>query len=117
MENQQTKALADLIQNPSEISAIISNPAESGMEFYQALPNKDKSYVAIAAGLGLLAYGFYLGRSGKKSSGASAAAGSTSGADRSTGTSGASDSGSGAGASNSGSNNDAQGSTGKKKNK
>jgi hypothetical protein len=69
MENNlEPKSLADLIHNPSEISAIISDPAESGMKFYQSLHNKDKSYVAFAAGVGLLAYGLYLSRSGSSSS-------------------------------------------------
>ncbi|MFB9862289.1 hypothetical protein [Rufibacter immobilis] len=71
MENQEPKALTDLIENPSEISAIISDPAESGVKFYQALSNKDKQYVAFAAGIGLIAYGLFLNRSSKKS-GASA---------------------------------------------
>ncbi|WP_066509925.1 hypothetical protein [Rufibacter sp. DG15C] len=69
MENNlEPKSLADLIHNPSEISAIISDPAESGMRFYQSLHNKDKSYVAFAAGVGLLAYGLYLSKSGSASS-------------------------------------------------
>ncbi|GAA4295268.1 hypothetical protein [Nibribacter koreensis] len=69
MENNlEPKSLADLIQNPSEISAIISDPAESGVKFYQSLHNKDKSYVAFAAGVGLLAYGLYLSRSGSSAS-------------------------------------------------
>ncbi|WP_198001443.1 hypothetical protein [Nibribacter ruber] len=69
MENKNTepKSLADLIQDPSHISAIINNPAESGMEFYQSLHNKDKSYVAFAAGFGLIAYGLYLARGGRSS--------------------------------------------------
>ncbi|WP_210465434.1 MULTISPECIES: hypothetical protein [Rufibacter] len=66
--NQETKALADLIQNPQEISNIINNPADNGMKFYQQLRNKDKQYVAFAAGLGLIAYGFFLNRSSKSSS-------------------------------------------------
>ncbi|WP_062542102.1 hypothetical protein [Rufibacter tibetensis] len=65
--NQETKALSDLIQNPQEISNIINNPADSGVKFYQSLRNKDKQYVAFAAGIGLLAYGFFLGRGSKKS--------------------------------------------------
>ncbi|WP_193553963.1 hypothetical protein [Rufibacter latericius] len=65
-DNQETKALTDLIQNPQEISNIINNPADNGMKFYQSLRNKDKQYVAFAAGLGLIAYGFFLGRSSKK---------------------------------------------------
>ena len=69
--NQETKALTDLIQNPQEISNIINNPADSGMKFDQQLRNKDKQYVAFAAGLGLLAYGFFLGRGSKKSASAS----------------------------------------------
>ncbi|WP_181306867.1 hypothetical protein [Rufibacter sp. XAAS-G3-1] len=86
--NQETKALADLIQNPQEISNIINNPADSGMKFYQSLRNKDKQYVAFAAGIGLIAYGFFLGRgskkvsaghsSGKRSGGKHAGAGQTS---------------------------------------
>ncbi|MBC3538725.1 hypothetical protein ACFSC6_19960 [Rufibacter sediminis] len=67
-DNQETKALTDLIQNPQEISNIINNPADNGMRFYQSLRNKDKQYVAFAAGLGLIAYGFFLNRSSKKSS-------------------------------------------------
>ncbi|WP_190300353.1 hypothetical protein [Rufibacter hautae] len=65
--NQETKALTDLIQNPQEISNIINNPADSGVKFYQQLRNKDKQYVAFAAGLGLIAYGFFLNRSSKSS--------------------------------------------------
>jgi hypothetical protein len=65
--NMEPKALSDLIENPSEISAIISDPADSGVKFYQALPNKDKQYVAFAAGIGLIAYGLFLNRSSKKS--------------------------------------------------
>ncbi|GGK78261.1 hypothetical protein ACD591_09220 [Rufibacter glacialis] len=65
-DNQETKALSDLIQNPQEISNIINNPADNGMKFYQSLRNKDKQYVAFAAGIGLIAYGFFLNRGSKK---------------------------------------------------
>lgn len=68
MENQETKALADLIQDPSEISAIVSDPAEKGVQFYQALPNKEKQYVIFAAALGLFGYGLYLNRMSKNNS-------------------------------------------------
>jgi hypothetical protein len=87
--NQETKALSDLIENPAELSAIITNPADSGMKFYKALHNKDKQYVAFAAGIGLIAYGLFLNRgskkkataytSGKQSTGKNAAAGKTGG--------------------------------------
>lgn len=72
--NTEPKALTDLIENPSEISAIISDPADSGVKFYQSLSNKDKQYVAFAAGLGLIGYGIYLNRMSKKNSPASSPA-------------------------------------------
>jgi hypothetical protein len=72
MENTlEEKSLAHLIQNPHELSAIISDPGKAGLEFYWSLRNKDKSYVAFAAGIGLLAYGIYLSRTGSGSKAAS----------------------------------------------
>jgi hypothetical protein len=63
-QNKKTKALSDLIDNPREIAAIMADPADGGMRFYKALQHKEKQYVAFAAGLGLIAYGFYLKSTG-----------------------------------------------------
>ncbi|WP_207434923.1 hypothetical protein [Sabulibacter ruber] len=65
-QNQKTKALTDLIENPKEIAAIVADPADGGMRFYKALRDRDKQFVAFAAGLGLIAYGFYLRSSSHK---------------------------------------------------
>lgn len=63
MENIQTpKSLVNLIKNPSELLSILSNPGKAGLDFYKSLDNKEKQYIAFAAGLGLIAYGIVLNR-------------------------------------------------------
>jgi len=86
--NTETKALTDLIENPSEISSIINNPADSGVKFYQSLRTKDKQYVAFAAGLGLIGYGIYLNRTSKPSGTAKSSQATGNQSDQPEGTSG-----------------------------
>lgn len=60
--NQATKTISSLFKNPSELLAIVSNPGKNGLDFYKSLSNKDKQYIAFAAGIGLIIYGVVLSR-------------------------------------------------------
>lgn len=60
------ETINNLLQNPSDISEVMSNPAQFGMDFWNELTNKDKQYIAFAAAAGLAMYGIYLGRQGNK---------------------------------------------------
>ncbi|WP_439882624.1 hypothetical protein ACSX1A_05525 [Pontibacter sp. MBLB2868] len=51
-----------LLDNPSEISEVISNPGKYGVDFWNELSNKHKSYIAFAAAACLVMYGIYLNR-------------------------------------------------------
>ncbi|WP_205502117.1 hypothetical protein [Rufibacter psychrotolerans] len=63
--NETTQRLSNLLKDPSQIMALISNPGKTGMDLYRSLSNKDKQYVAYAAGVGLLIYGYILSRQNK----------------------------------------------------
>lgn len=63
MENTQSQnSLVNLFKNPSQLMAIVSNPGKSGLDFYRGLGNKEKQYIAIAAGAGLIIYGLTLNK-------------------------------------------------------
>ncbi|WP_299824782.1 hypothetical protein [uncultured Pontibacter sp.] len=57
-------SLENLVKNPSQLADIIKDPATNGLDFYNGLSNKQKQYVLLAAGIGLVIYGIYLGRQG-----------------------------------------------------
>ncbi len=59
MENQ---LISNLLNNPSEILNIAKNPGKFGMDFYNSLSNKNKQYIAYAAGVGLIIYGYTLSK-------------------------------------------------------
>ena len=56
------KTLNKVLQNPSEISEIMKDPAKYGMDFWNELSHKEQSYIVLAAAAGLAMYGIYLGR-------------------------------------------------------
>lgn len=60
------KTLDNLLKNPSEISEVIQNPQKYGMDFWNELSDKHKSYLVFAAAAGLLMYGIYLNRQSSK---------------------------------------------------
>lgn len=63
MENASPqKTLKTLLQDPSEIEALISNPGKYGLDFYKSLSSKNQQYIVFAAAAGLIAYGIYLGK-------------------------------------------------------
>lgn len=62
MENSTTHSLKSLIQDPSQLTDIMKDPASKGLEFYQGLSVKEQQYIIFAAAAGLVAYGLYLGR-------------------------------------------------------
>ncbi|WP_207434931.1 hypothetical protein [Sabulibacter ruber] len=64
--NETTQRLSNLLKDPSQIMALVSNPGKAGMDIYRSLSNRDKQYVAYAAGAGLLIYGYILGRQNKR---------------------------------------------------
>jgi hypothetical protein len=60
--NQVTRTFRDLLKDPSQIFGIITNPRKNGVDFIKSLSNKDKQYLAFAAGAGLIIYGIILNR-------------------------------------------------------
>lgn len=52
----------NLLENPGDISEIMKNPSQFGMDFWNELSNTDKRNLAFAAAAGLVMYGIYLGR-------------------------------------------------------
>jgi hypothetical protein len=52
----------NLLQNPSDISEVVSNPGKFGLDFWNELSNKERSYMAFAAAAGIALYGIYLSR-------------------------------------------------------
>lgn len=54
--------LNNLLKNPSDISEVVSNPGKFGMDFWEELSNKERSYLAFAAAAGLVMYGIYLNK-------------------------------------------------------
>jgi hypothetical protein len=60
--NQVTRSFRDLFKDPSQILGIVTNPGKNGIDFLKSLSNKDKQYLAFAAGAGLIIYGFILNR-------------------------------------------------------
>lgn len=61
----KNKTISNLLQNPSDIAEIMSNPSKFGLDFWNDLSNNDKRNVAFAAAAGLVMYGIFLGRQGK----------------------------------------------------
>lgn len=63
MENASSpKSLKSLLQDPSEIEALITNPSKYGIDFYKSLSTKNQQYIVFAAAAGLIAYGIYLNK-------------------------------------------------------
>lgn len=60
--NTKYDSINNLLQNPSDISEVISNPGKFGLDFWNELSNKEKSYLSYAAAAGLIMYGVYLSR-------------------------------------------------------
>lgn len=60
--NEAMNTLEGLVKNPSQIADILKDPGRHGLDFYNGLSNKQKQYVLLAAGVGLIAYAIYLGR-------------------------------------------------------
>jgi hypothetical protein len=61
-KNRQAKTLNNLLKNPAEILNVVQNPGKYGMDIYKGLDTRQKQYLLIAAGVGLIGYGIYLGR-------------------------------------------------------
>ncbi|MEJ8803858.1 hypothetical protein [Pontibacter sp. H249] len=57
-------SLEGLMKDPSQLADIIKDPATHGLDFYNGLSGKQKQYVLLAAGIGLIAYAIYVGRQG-----------------------------------------------------
>ncbi len=51
-----------MLTEPDNIHRAFEDPANFGKEVYNSLDNKQKQYLAFAAGAGLIAYGIYLGK-------------------------------------------------------
>lgn len=63
MENASiTESLKDLVEDPSQLTDIINDPAGKGMSFFNNLRVKEQQYIIFAAGAALIGYGIYLGR-------------------------------------------------------
>jgi hypothetical protein len=62
------KTIDKLLENPSEISEVMKDPAKYGKDFWYELSDQHKSYVMLAAGAGLLMYGLYLRNQGNQES-------------------------------------------------
>lgn len=60
--NTKYDSINNLLKNPSDISEVISNPGKFGLDFWNELSNKEKSYLSFAAAAGLVMYGIYLNR-------------------------------------------------------
>ncbi|GAB3202444.1 hypothetical protein ABID22_003865 [Pontibacter aydingkolensis] len=59
--NDTVNSLEALVKNPSQLADILKDPGTHGLDFYNGLSNKQKKYVLLAAGIGLVAYAIYLG--------------------------------------------------------
>jgi hypothetical protein len=57
--------LENLMQNPGDILNMVKNPGKYGLDVYNGLDTKQKQYVLIAVGAGLIGYGIYLGMNKK----------------------------------------------------
>ena len=65
MENNQAPDnvdILDLVTKPDNIHKAFEDPGKFGMEVYNKLTNKQKQYLAFAAGAGLIGYGIFLGK-------------------------------------------------------
>ena len=60
--NDTMNTLEGLVKNPSQIADILKDPGKHGLDFYNGLSNRQKQYVLLAAGIGLVAYALYVGR-------------------------------------------------------
>lgn len=66
MENTpKSPSLAALFKDPNTIVEAFKNPSRFAMNTYNSLSTKNKQYVAYAAGVGLIIYGFTLSRQKK----------------------------------------------------
>ena len=61
-KNQQAKSLNYLFKHPAEIMNAVQNPGKYGMDIYNGLDTRQKQFLLLAAGVGLIGYGIYLGR-------------------------------------------------------
>ena len=64
MGNSVTSTLKNLLQDPSQLAAIMQDPGKKGLEFYNSLSVKEQQYLVFAAAAGLIGYGIYLNRKG-----------------------------------------------------
>lgn len=63
MENTSpSKSIVNILKDPSEIEAMLSNPGKYGLDFYNGLSTKNKQYIVFAAAAGLIVYGLFLSR-------------------------------------------------------
>jgi len=63
MENNlENTSIMNLVQNPSQLADILKDPGKHGLDFYNGLSVKEKQYILLAAGVGLIGYAIYLGR-------------------------------------------------------
>ncbi|MBC5991987.1 hypothetical protein [Pontibacter cellulosilyticus] len=60
--NDTMNTLEGLVKNPSQIADILKDPGKHGLDFYNGLSNRQKQYVLLAAGIGLVAFAIYTGR-------------------------------------------------------
>lgn len=60
--NSTMNTLEGLVKDPSRLADIIKDPGRHGLDFYNGLSNRQKQYVLLAAGIGLVAYALYVGR-------------------------------------------------------
>lgn len=54
--------LNKVLNDPSEIGEIMKDPGKFGLDFWNELSNKERSYIAFAAGAGLILYGIFISR-------------------------------------------------------
>ncbi|PRY10161.1 hypothetical protein CLV24_11578 [Pontibacter ummariensis] len=67
MAESTTESLKDLIEDPSQLTDIVNDPAGKGIKFFKNLSVKEQQYIIFGAGAALIAYGIYLGRAHKHS--------------------------------------------------
>lgn len=56
------QTINNLLDDPAQISEVVKNPQQFGMDFWNELSSQHKSYIAMAAGAALVMYGIYLNR-------------------------------------------------------
>lgn len=60
--NETMNTIEGLVKDPSKLADILKDPGRHGLDFYNGLSNRQKQYVLLAAGIGLIAYAIYVGR-------------------------------------------------------